>query len=141
MSFSEMPKAPSTPPTPKIHCDHDLNITSSGYFVSPNYGIGNYFPNLHCIWRIFGPVGHIIRLHFVSFDVEYSQNCLYDALTVSDGTSIFADVLDTLCGQIFPDDILSKTNSLMLSFITDGNKAGSGFNITYTVENKTGILK
>jgi hypothetical protein len=27
---------------------------------------------------------------------------------------------------------------VMLSFISDSNKGGSGFNITYTIENSTG---
>lgn len=72
------------------------------------------------------------------FHIEYSQNCQYDALTVTEGSQPGGQVLSTLCGQQFPDDIISQTNSLTLSFITDDNKAGPGFNLTYSIENKTG---
>jgi hypothetical protein len=129
---------PPTPPRPRIHCDLNINYTKPGYIESPYFGHGQYPTNLRCIYRIFAPTGYVIRLHFNLFDVEYSQNCLYDALTVTDSTSLDGEILSTLCGQIFPDDILSKTNGVMLSFISDSNKGGSGFNITYTIENSTG---
>ena len=133
-----MPTPIPTLPAPKILCDHDIYYTEPDFITSPNYGNGNYYPRLRCLWRIFAPSGYLIRLHFTYFDVEFSQNCLYDALTITDGTSPSGDVLTTLCGQMFPDDVLSKTNSVVLSFVSDDNKSGSGFNITYTIENKTG---
>ncbi|CAC5409322.1 Chymotrypsin-like elastase family member 2B,Prostasin,Transmembrane protease serine 3,Transmembrane protease serine 11F,Trypsin,Transmembrane protease serine 11E,Tryptase gamma,Transmembrane protease serine 9,Transmembrane protease serine 11D,Trypsin V-B,Tryptase delta,Cationic trypsin,Transmembrane protease serine 11G,Transmembrane protease serine 7,Cationic trypsin-3,Transmembrane protease serine 5,Polyserase-2,Tryptase,Transmembrane protease serine 11A,Tryptase alpha/beta-1,Plasminogen,Chymotrypsinogen len=138
-SAVEMPTPLPTLPVPKILCDHDIYYTEPDFIVSPNYGYGNYYPRLRCLWRIFAPSGYLIRLHFTYFDIEFSQNCLYDALTITDGTSPSGDVLTTLCGQMFPDDVLSKTNSVVLTFVSDDNKSGSGFNITYTIENKTEV--
>lgn len=128
----------TTPFVPRINCDHDINFQEPGHIESPNFGIGNYFPRLRCVWRLFAPDEYIIRLHFVSFYIEYSQSCQYDALTVTEGSVAGGQVLAALCGQISPDDILSSTNSLTLSFISDDNKSAPGFNISYSIENKTG---
>ena len=90
----------TTPFVPRINCDHDINFQEPGHIESPNFGIGNYFPRLRCVWRLFAPDEYIIRLHFVSFYIEYSQSCQYDALTVTEGSVAGGQVLAALWTNI-----------------------------------------
>ncbi|CAC5409320.1 Prostasin,Trypsin,Transmembrane protease serine 9,Transmembrane protease serine 11D,Cationic trypsin,Serine protease 33,Transmembrane protease serine 7,Cationic trypsin-3,CUB and peptidase domain-containing protein 1,Transmembrane protease serine 5,Anionic trypsin,Tryptase,Plasminogen,Anionic trypsin-1,Trypsin-1,Trypsin I-P38,Trypsin-10,Transmembrane protease serine 2,Trypsin I-P1,Serine protease 55,Chymotrypsin-like elastase family member 2A,Coagulation factor XI,Anionic trypsin-2,Trypsin-3,Plasma kallikr len=133
-SAIEIPKPTTTRSSPGINCFHDIYYQNPGFIISPNFGNGNYFTRLHCVWRIFAPKGYVIRLHFLQFDIEYESDCLYDALTITNENSI-----NTFCGQTNPKDILSKTNTIMLTFVTDHNMSGKGFNISYTTENQTEI--
>lgn len=133
-SAIEIPKPTTTKSSSGVDCVYDIYYQNPGFIISPNFGNGNYFKRLHCVWRIFAPNGYIIRLHFLQFDIEYESDCLYDALTITNDNSI-----NTFCGQSKPKDILSKTNTIMLTFITDHTMSGKGFNISYTTENQTEI--
>ena len=47
-----------------------------------------YPHGMDCRWVIVGPPGHIIKLTWMSFNLEESHTCLYDYLAVYDNTTI-----------------------------------------------------
>ena len=72
----------------------------------------------------------IIRLEFVRFDVQFSDTCSYDKVSVYDSDNS-STLLGTYCGSMLPGDVISGSNSLFVTFETDRTLAGSGFEIKY----------
>ena len=75
-----------------------------------------------------------VRLEFLKFDMEYSDDCVGDKLNTYDGTSDRARLLRTDCGWDLPTDIVSTGNSLFVKFVTDRSEIGMGFLVRYTTE-------
>ncbi|XP_030639723.1 complement C1r-A subcomponent [Chanos chanos] len=109
-----------------------------GEVNSPSYPKG-YPGDLYVQWELEVPKGYRIQLTFNHMDVEPSDNCFYDSVTVLYGQKI----LGKYCGQDNSangrhpgkEPILSPGNHLQLVFQTDGSNAGSqqhlGFSAFY----------
>ena len=76
----------------------------------------------------------IIKLEFLTFDLEYSSNCWKDKVTVYDGEDDSAPRLVGFCGskKTMPGDIISSNNSLFVSFQSDSLYTDDGFKMKYT---------
>ena len=48
---------------------------TNGIITSPGYPHQNYESNLDLYWLIQVPIGQIIEINFISFDVEYGSIC------------------------------------------------------------------
>ncbi|KAL4240813.1 Transmembrane protease serine 2 [Mactra antiquata] len=106
----------------------------NGYITSPGYdGHSWYKDDMECNWLIDSPPRHIIRLVFQDFLTEKIDGCTYDYLAIHDGNSNTSTNIAQLCGLLFPDDIYSSGSSLFLTFKSDADVAGTGFNLTYEV--------
>ncbi|CAK6969951.1 ovochymase-2 [Scomber scombrus] len=95
---------------------------------SPNHP--QFYSN-DCVlrWVVYAPVGHVIKLDFADFNLEESDRCLYDSLTV------LADVegteeLAVLCGGSVPPPVLSYHNIMVLQFSSDSSITHRGFRAT-----------
>ncbi|XP_067672344.1 ovochymase-1-like [Haliotis asinina] len=119
-------------------CAHDVVLTShSGYILSPDFNLNhNYPPELHCAWTITGEQGAFIVLDFMFFEVEFTDRCKADAVTVYDGADDNSTVISVLCGKTLPGELLSSSNHLHVTFTTDKGIEGHGFKIKYTVIGK-----
>ncbi|XP_068088148.1 adhesion G-protein coupled receptor G6 isoform X3 [Hyperolius riggenbachi] len=98
----------------------------SGQFTSPCYP--EHYPNSQdCKWTLLAPVGFIIQLTFVDFDVEEAQNCMYDSLSINNGesTSKFCGI--TAKGLSFN----STGNEMIITFVSDFSIQKKGFSATY----------
>ncbi|XP_018412715.1 PREDICTED: G-protein coupled receptor 126 [Nanorana parkeri] len=104
-----------------------LLTAPSGSFTSPCYP-EIYANSQDCKWRIIAPVGFIIQLTFVDFDVEEAQNCMYDSLSLNNGetTSKFCGI--TAKGLKFN----STANEMVITFVSDFSIQKKGFSATYT---------
>jgi hypothetical protein len=71
------------------------NITTANY---PN----KYPPKQDCIWIIKVPVHKLLKLRFLSFDVERHSQCRYDYVEIRDGSSQRSTLLGTFCGNTLP---------------------------------------
>ena len=60
---------------------------TSGTVTSPGYP-GRYPDNLSCKWTIQAPVGQLIQMEVMNFDIESSPGCNADELVLIDGRSI-----------------------------------------------------
>lgn len=63
------------------NCNLEFNQTGS-MFTSANYH-EEYNSSTLCTYRAVAKPGQYIALTFLSFDVEVSPGCIYDAVTVS----------------------------------------------------------
>ncbi|XP_056595668.1 ovochymase-2-like isoform X2 [Triplophysa dalaica] len=86
-----------------------------------------YNNNILCRWVIYAPEGYIVKLNFNDFDLEESENCQYDSLTVF-GDINEEDEIVAVCGRSVPPAVLSSSHIMVLQFSTDSNVSGRGFN-------------
>ncbi|XP_019622018.1 PREDICTED: CUB and sushi domain-containing protein 3-like [Branchiostoma belcheri] len=103
-----------------------LTSPSGGPMTSQNYP-NNYGNHENVRWLITTPEGSIIRLTFDSFETKK-----YDILTIYDGASDDAGVLQRLSGyyhQISP--IISTSNTMFLRFTSDCCQTSNGFQFSY----------
>nr|XP_006642450.2 PREDICTED: complement C1s-B subcomponent-like [Lepisosteus oculatus] len=97
-----------------------------GEVQSPGYP--NPYPaSLNEVWDLAVPQGFALQLTFRYLDIEPSQDCYYDSLTVMSGKK----VLGRFCGQNSADEhhpgnspILSPSNHLRLIFQSDSSSPG-----------------
>ncbi|KAL1489387.1 hypothetical protein ABEB36_014292 [Hypothenemus hampei] len=107
-------------------CGGDFFITTEGHLESPNYP-EDYQPNKECIWRITVPENHQVALKFQSFDVENHDNCVYDYVEIRNGITLDSPIIKVHCGQKVPADVISKSNKMLLKFVSDGSVQKGGF--------------
>ncbi|XP_053317572.1 ovochymase-2-like [Spea bombifrons] len=97
-----------------------------GTFTSMSFP-STYKNNATCLWNIVAPEDKVIYLHFNSFVIEQSNDCLNDNLVISDELGS----LGTHCGGSSPVDIVSYSNLLSVSFKTNGRLVETGFSATW----------
>lgn len=107
-----------------------LNLT-----ISPPSDNGGYIHESSCKWIIVAPVGYMIQLKFVSFQLESSQTCLYDYVAIYD--NIITDVtsntrsIGKYCGNDKPPVMMSTSRAITIVFKSDDSVNGQGFLATY----------
>lgn len=89
---------------------------------------GSYEPNLNCQWRIEAPKGHVIKLNFEKLEIEDSNSCNFDQLTIVDSHS-----QRRICGKREPIKIVSSSNFVEVKFTTDEATEFGGFMANYTI--------
>ncbi|KAE8295803.1 Ovochymase-2 [Larimichthys crocea] len=104
---------------------------------SPNY------PQLYgndCVlrWVVYAPRGHVVKLDFADFDLEESDRCLYDSLTVL-GDVEGTEEIAVLCGRSVPPPVLSYNSVMVLRFTSDSSIAHRGFSATLTFISRTDL--
>ncbi|XP_058866216.1 hatching enzyme 1.2-like [Acipenser ruthenus] len=102
----------------------------SGTLTSPNYPL-EYPVNTDCMWIINAPKGYKVSLTISSFDVEYSEDCSYDYLTLRDGPVTTSPVQQTYCGSEPIPSFTSSGNAAVVQFHSDGSDVGTGFSAKY----------
>lgn len=108
-----------------------------GHTISPPMIRSGYDHNVKCTWMIVAPEGFVVQLAFSTFDLEGSNGCYFDSLTVFDGYVNETNGVDptrpigVFCGTNMPPLILSTGNVLSLIFETDDSNNDDGFMATY----------
>ncbi|KAH8239867.1 hypothetical protein KR032_008825 [Drosophila birchii] len=90
---------------------------------------GKYAHNLKCQWRITAPPQHAIVLEFKYLDMEKSQTCHFDSLTIYRGsTATQEQMLQQLCGKLtVPPTIMVDSNEALIVLSTDSSNNHKGF--------------
>ncbi|XP_051740984.1 ovochymase-2-like [Ctenopharyngodon idella] len=109
-------------------CGTVVLLQPKGTVRSPAYP-QTYSNNTLCRWVIYAPEGHIVKLDFDDFDLEESENCKYDSLTVF-GDIDGKDEIVVVCGRSLPPAVLSHNCMMLLQFSTDNSISARGFNAT-----------
>lgn len=102
----------------------------SGLITSPDYP-ENYPNNAECLWVIQATSDSVIKLVFVDFQMENSEQCNFDYVAIFDGPTMGHTLLSHYCGNIKPPDVVSSTHELLVVFKSDFNIAGRGFKIYF----------
>uniref|UniRef100_A0A4W3IDA2 CUB domain containing protein 2 n=1 Tax=Callorhinchus milii TaxID=7868 RepID=A0A4W3IDA2_CALMI len=102
----------------------------SGLLSSPQYP-DNYPNNAECRWVMQVSNSTVVSLVFYDFQLEKSEDCSFDYVSLFDGPSVSHRHLGHFCGGTKPPDIVSSTNQLLLVFKSDFNIGGRGFKASY----------
>ena len=112
-------------------CDRNLT-TVSGMILSPNHP-GYYPPLTRCQWIINVPRGNTIKLRFLEFQLEDHPSCFNDFLDIYSGLKS-RKVMGRYCGERFPAFLVSSSNAMTITFVSNDKVSGSGFKLHYTSE-------
>ncbi|KAJ6216814.1 hypothetical protein RDWZM_007971 [Blomia tropicalis] len=96
------------------------------------YGDANYERKEDCDWQIRTLDGKRIFLKFVTFELEYENNCSYDYVEIFDGYDDTSPSLGKFCGNKMPNTTISSDDSLLIRFRSDDSIHNKGFTLTYT---------
>ncbi|XP_033150281.1 cubilin homolog [Drosophila busckii] len=109
-----------------------------GVYTKPDQHIrlGTYEDNMNCYWMIMAPPGKSVLLHWLSFDLESSNDCLYDYVAIYDelvsGDNDQQQPLSTHCGSGLPPDQLTQAQILTVKFVSDFSDVAGGFELAFS---------
>ena len=134
------------------------NETEAIYFTSP--GLPKYPPNMRCMWVAEAPYGKIFEIVFNKFELEDSEMCSADSLTITDDSiqdsipeglgeeviyrgkatslqtpSFYSGIAGPVsphvyCGNSLPHEYISQTHKIRINFQSNSEKEYAGFNFT-----------
>ena len=100
--------------------------------LSPHHP-GYYPPLTRCRWTINVPRGNTIKLRFLEFQLEDHPSCLNDFLDIYSGPKP-RKFMGRYCGERFPALLVSSSNAMTITFVSNGKVSGSGFKLHYKGE-------
>lgn len=141
------------------------NSTDITHYISmpTSNQASTYSPNLRCLWVIEAPYGKYFEIQFTKFELESSDNCVNDQLSIEDdsvkefiteglgGEIIFRGKSSSsylpsfymgvsgpvaphvYCGSELPHDYISQTSKIKIKFQSNSANEYSGFNLTLKV--------
>ncbi|KAI3371683.1 hypothetical protein L3Q82_024252, partial [Scortum barcoo] len=118
-----------------VYCRTVVLVEDQTAVRSPNYP--EFYSNDCALrWVIYAPQGHVVKLDFTDFDLEESDRCLYDSLTVL-GDVEGTEEIAVLCGASMPPPVLSYHSVMVLQFTSDSSITHRGFSATLTFVSHT----
>lgn len=121
---------------PRCGRDYELNKNfSSVEITSPQYP-NSYPGDLNCFWRVKGPPGSKLAIHFLEFDSEAN----YDYLNLGVGHK--CDPVDRMKFAIYkhsgsslpnPSSLIVNNNEIFTSFHSDYHDDGQGFRLEVSI--------
>ena len=78
----------------------------------------------------------MIQLEFLYIDIEGDEKDCYDSVTIYDGDHTTASRIGSYCGNILPDDVISRSNAMFVVFETDYLYTKTGFVAKYYARSK-----
>ncbi|KAL0612114.1 Ovochymase-1 [Plecturocebus cupreus] len=75
------------------------------------------------------PEDKIILLKFTSLDMEKQVGCDHDYVSLQSSNGV---LISKVCGNILPSPLLTETSKAMVTFVSDTEDSGSGFELTFT---------
>ncbi|XP_050301020.1 bone morphogenetic protein 1-like isoform X2 [Anthonomus grandis grandis] len=117
----------------EVVCGGVLEVTSEGYLASPNYP-EDYHPGKKCIWKITVPQRYQVALKFMSFDLERHEECKYDYVSIQNDLDTNSTVVNSFCGSVLPDHVISTTNEMTVTFVSDKSNQRGGFSAKIIAE-------
>ncbi|XP_030829981.1 uncharacterized protein LOC578975 isoform X2 [Strongylocentrotus purpuratus] len=113
---------------------NEFGLGESVMIVSPNFP-SNYANNAKMEWLVSGPEDSRIVANFHSFELESD----YDFLSIGWGfdSSDQTSLLVTLSGSNLPEDVVSISNEMWLTFTSDNSVTKQGFSVQISAFNIT----
>ncbi len=95
---------------------YDSGGSGSNYSDSDNYAVTFCSDN-----------GNPMTMDFTAFDIEYDASCIYDGLSIYDGSSTSATLLGTYCGTNSPGTVTGSGTCLHFVFYADESTTNPGW--------------
>jgi len=93
------------------------------------------------MYTLCGGVRQMVRLTFSQLDVELSDSCVYDHVSVYDGQDDRAPSIGVYCGRVMPQELIqSSDTTLYVVFVSDEADSGRGFVVNWlAVDDANGL--
>ncbi|GAB0086814.1 Cubilin [Sergentomyia squamirostris] len=123
-------------------------LTHSGNLYSPNYP-KNYEQNSYCEWFLYTDDSRTLEIEFVDFDIEESENCQHDSLSIYELSENVRHLVKTWCKTEPPPQrrLILSTSQAVVTFRTDDSVNAKGFHLNFTSQcgsriftNSSGVL-
>ena len=100
--------------------------------------VGDESINRRCLCGV-----QLVRLTFTKLDVELSEDCVYDHLSVYDGADDQrTSTIGVYCGHATPQELIQSTNNtILITFTSDELDAGQGFVVSWLAVDSAGQLR
>ncbi|KFV98888.1 Ovochymase-2, partial [Eurypyga helias] len=113
------------PEFPDSGCESLAVLFEEGVVQSMHYP--EHYGNMaDCQWIICAPEDHVIKLTYQSFEVEESEDCSYDAVTVYEDVQKEEEIAKS-CGYALPAPVLSSSAVMLVVFRSDETETFGGF--------------
>ncbi|XP_073537747.1 scavenger receptor cysteine-rich domain-containing protein DMBT1-like [Phyllobates terribilis] len=110
---------------------------SSGRFTSPLHP--SFYPlKSHCTWEIRTAPNTFIELNFPGMELETSENCKSDSVTIYDGP-LGSSILGKICHSR-KYTFHSSSNKMTIVFMSDGSVQHFGFEAYYNTSTSTNSM-
>ncbi|XP_069807122.1 ovochymase-1 [Dendropsophus ebraccatus] len=103
-------------------------VAKNGFIKYPLNEKSNYSSNSLCRWMILSSADKIIKIQFISLDVEDHVRCAYDSLTFTANSKDVRKV----CGSILPSPLIIRSSNVTVTFVSDGAVNGQGFHFKFS---------
>lgn len=77
----------------------------------------------------------------LAIDIESGPNCQYDYLKIIDGHTEQGNLLGRFCGKVMPRRLKTKTNGLLVRFVSDDKNVKPGFRINWRAVTRISKIK
>lgn len=112
-----------------LFCSGTSRYTLPSGEITDGSGEQDYANNSSCMWQITVEEGKQVSFRFTEFDTEAAVDFVY----LFDGeSSIPGNLIAKFSGPGLPSAVTSRTNSVLVWFVTDGRHTGSGWTLKYT---------
>jgi hypothetical protein len=115
-----------------LYCKDKLYYTELSDSIEDGSGEFNYANNCDCKWIITVPVGYRISVSFQKFDTEAQIDNVY----LYDGEYAIPEyAISRFSGPDIPPSITSRTNKVLVWFVTNPKYNGKGWKLIYKAVN------
>ncbi|XP_068253997.1 ovochymase-2 isoform X4 [Nyctibius grandis] len=118
-------------------CESLAVLFEEGVLQSMHYP-ENYSNMADCQWIICAPEDHVVKLTYQSFEVEESEDCSYDAVTVYEDVGKEEEIAKS-CGFALPAPLLSSSAIMLVVFHSDETETFGGFRATISFVHVTDL--
>lgn len=109
-------------------------IKDTNQTITPPKGDGDRTQhNANCTWIIVAPPKYTVNLYWNAFDIEETDDCHFDHVTVTDGLG--SNHTRRYCGTTIPPVMTSVGNVMTINFVSDSTVSSDGFSLTYSFNN------
>lgn len=114
-----------------LYCSDIVYIEAKEGIITDNSNSGNYANNSNCKWQITAPENTRIYFEFSEFNTEANV----DFVWLFDGIGTLPEnIIAKFSGTNIPPSITSRTNKVLVWFVTDGHNTGMGWKVHFRAE-------
>jgi hypothetical protein len=120
------------------------SATCAAIFLDNGGNVANYSNMTDYTTTLIAPTANtFVKVNFAEFQVEYSQDCIYDYLKIFNGPTTSSPLIGMYCGTNNPGTIVSTdpSGALTFQFHADEGVTGTGWNATVSCESTINIEK
>ena len=112
----------------KLYCSDLRYLNLEKGEVTDGSGENNYANSCSCKWLINVPIGKRIKFTFKQMDTQPNVDFVY---LVDGKTAIRENIIAKFSGQNQPPVVISRTNEVLVWFVTDKTSTGQGWQFYY----------